>query len=362
MKNFFKKPVVITLSILLLIVLVYLGQMAFGIYMMMSHPRPDPTVSTAIAKPESWNKTLTAVGTLRSPSGAVIRAEAPGMLKEINFEAGAKVKKGDLLLVVDADAEKAAAKLAEVTYLRAKELRAGGVNSQADLDQAEAAYYQAKAALDKKEIRAPFDGVVGISQAYLGQYVNVGTSLIAVEDLSSMNLDFAVSQREAGLVKVGSAVRLTVDAYPGEIFEGVIKGVDPRVDDQTRTLAVRAEFSNADGRLLSGMFGTVEVVLDEKIEAMVLPSTAIVYSAYGSFVYKVEQGEHPKTKKPATIVKQIFVKTGSKVGDFVAVLEGLKDGDEVVSVGQMKLRNGSAIQIDNTQVPAASLVPTPSES
>jgi len=359
MKNFFKKPVVITLLALAVLAGIYGLQLGLKIYGMLTNPRPNPTVSTAVAESRSWNESFNVVGSLRSPYGSLLRAEVPGRVIEIVVEPGSQVSKGDLLLVIDAQSERARADLAKLTYERAQALREKNVNTQNDLDQAKASYEEALADLAKKEIRAPFDGEVGVPAVYLGEYVTPGDPLVSVEDLSMMNADFSVPQRDAGLLKVGRSVRMHVDAYDEE-FEGVITGIDPRVDQGTRNIMVRASFDNPEGKLLSGMFASLEVVLDNEIDALVLPSTSVVYSAYGEYVYKIAlEGDD---KKAETVVKQIFVQTGDRIGDYVAILSGLEEGDEVVTVGQMKLRNGIPVQIDNSDTPAMSMNPTPEES
>lgn len=356
-----KNPVVITVGVLLLIVLFKVVSIASFVFNMMSHPRPAALVTSVKAVKETWPETFSAVAQLKSENGALLKAELPGVLKEINVQAGQEVKKGDLLLVIGGGSERAAAKLAQLTYERAKELRAQSVNTQNDLDQAEAAYAQAKSDLDKKEISAPFDGEVGIPQVFVGQYIEVGTPLIAVEARKTIYADFGLPQNRLPQLQKGAEALLTVDAFQGETFRGVIEGVDPRVDDATLTVAVRAAFENKDGRLLSGMFGSVRVALKEKQEGVSIPASAIVYSAYGNAVYVLSPGEDPQTKKKVTVAKQTFVKVLSTQGDFVLV-SGIAEGDEVVTSGQMKLRNGAPVRVDNGQSLPADKNPKVQES
>lgn len=356
-----KHPVVLTLLVILIIFTLKAASIASFVFNMMAHPRPAPLVTSAKAKAETWPQIFSAVAQLKSENGTLLKAEMAGTLKEINVQAGQEVKAGDLLMVIDADAERAAAKLAELTYNRAKDLRAQSVNTQNDLDQAEATYLQAKAALDKKEIRAPFDGVVGIPQVFLGQYITVGTPLIAVESRKTIYADFGLPQNRVASLEKGAEAVLTVDAFPSESFKGKVEGVDPRVDDATLTVAVRAAFENAEGKLLSGMFGTVHVTMKESQTGLAVPASAIVYSAYGNIVYVLAEGADPQTKKKALLCNQAFVKVLATQGDWVLV-SGLKDGDEVVTQGHMKLRNGSPVRVDNGQSLPADKAPKVQES
>ena len=356
-----KNPVVITVSVLLAIFAIKVVSIVLFVANMMAHPRPPAMVTSAVAKTEKWPTYWAAVAQLRSSNGALLKAEMPGTLKEINVTAGQQVKKGDLLLVIDADGERAAAKWAQLGWERAKQLRERSVNTQSDLDLAEANYNQAKALLDKKEIRAPFDGVVGIPQVLLGQYVTVGMPLIAVESREVMYADFAVPQGRVAQVEKGAPAELTVDAYAGEIFNGTIEGVDPRVDDATLTVNVRASFENKEGKLLSGMYGSVQVRLKETVEGVAIPASAIVYSTYGNGVYKVGAGENPQTKAPEKQAQQAFVKILATQGDW-ALVSGLADGDEVVTSGHMKLRNGAGVRVDNSQSLPADKKPKVQES
>lgn len=356
-----KHPVVLTLLVIVIIFAIKAASIVGFVMNMMAHPRPAPLVTSAKAKAETWPQIFSAVAQLKSENGTLLKAEMAGTLKEINVQAGQEVKAGDLLMVIDADAERAAAKLAELTYNRAKDLRAQSVNTQNDLDQAEATYLQAKAALDKKEIRAPFDGVVGIPQVFLGQYITVGTPLIAVESRKTIYADFGLPQNRVASLEKGAEAVLTVDAFPSESFKGKVEGVDPRVDDATLTVAVRAAFENAEGKLLSGMFGTVRVTMKESQTGLAVPASAIVYSAYGNIVYVLAEGTDPQTKKKALLCNQTFVKVLATQGDWVLV-SGLKDGDEVVTQGHMKLRNGSPVRVDNGQSLPADKAPKVQES
>ena len=355
-----KNPIVIT-------VLVVLGLFAIKglqvvIMILGMKPPPPAVVSTMVVHQESWPKSLTAVARLASPQGAMLKAELAGILKEIHFVSGQQVKKGDLLLAVDSDAERAAAKLAKLNYERAKDLRAQNVNTQNDLDTAEANYNEAQAVLDKKDIRAPFDGKVGVTQVYLGQYINVGDPLVAIESLKEINADFGVPQVSLPLLKVGADVELTVDAYPDTVFKGLIEGVSPRLDDGTLNAAARASFQNKDAKLLSGMYGKLKVRLSQTDTGVSIPGIAVSYSAYGNFVYVLKDEKDKKIGKLAKIARQAFVTLGDTQGDFVLAVKGLKDGDEIVTAGQLKLKNGSPVSVDNSDNLPVSKNPNPPES
>jgi membrane fusion protein, multidrug efflux system len=358
----FRGPVTLVVEGLLALFLVWGIIQGVGIYRMVTTPKALPVVATDLVKMERWPLSVTAVTQLKSLYGTVIKAEASGAVKEISAAPGAFVKKGDLLMVIDADAERATAKLAKLTYDRAVALREQGVNSQSDLDTAEANYNAAQAALDKKEIRAPFDGKVGLNNVFVGQYVTPGTALISVESLNTIVADFALPQKDAGMAAQAVKVALVVDAYPDQTFEGKVDGVDPRVDEDTLTITVRGIFDNPDEKLLNGMNGVATMYLKDDRNVMVLPASAIVYSAYGDYVYVVENARDAKTKKVNQVVGQKFVKTGETHGDFIAILSGVEVGQEVVTAGQIKLRNGLSVKVDNSQKPAASENPTPSES
>lgn len=356
-----KNPVVIAILVLLIIFIVKFASVGLMIFNMISHPRPAPTVTTAKAKEETWPEYFSAVAQLKSENGALLKAELPGVLSEIAVTPGQEVKKDDLLLVISGSGERAAARMAKLTLERQRELREKNVNTQSDLDQAEAAYEQAASLLDKKEIRAPFDGEVGIPQVFVGQYVTVGMPLIAVESRKTIYADFGVPQENVSKLEKDAEVNLTVDAYPADVFKGKVEGVDPRVDDATLTVGVRAALDNKEGKLLSGMFGSINVTLKETRQGVAIPSSAIVYSAYGNAVYVLSPGEDPQTKKKATLAKQSFVKILATQGDYVLV-SGIKEGDEVVTAGQMKLRNGAAVQVDNAQALPAEKKPQVQES
>jgi membrane fusion protein (multidrug efflux system) len=351
-----------------------LGYKLFGRYMMnksFAAQKPPPAaVSTIEAREDSWQPTLHAVGSFAAVQGIIVSAQLDGAVTKVAFESGAAVREGDLLVQQDISAEEAqlanaqaAAVLTRLSLNRAKELRAQGTNAQADLDAATAAFEQAqanvaelKATIDKKTIRAPFDGRLGIRQINLGQFLRSGNDIVPLHSLDPIYIDFALPQQAASQVAAGQPVRVTVDAYPGEVFAGIVNALNPNVDDATRNFQIQATLRNADGKLHPGMFGSVEVLLPVVEKVVTVPLSAIVYNPYGDAVYIVEG--HEKEGK-GLIVRQQFVQTGANRGDQVAILKGVKTGDIVVTTGQLKLRNGASVVINNEVTPSNSPAPAP---
>jgi membrane fusion protein (multidrug efflux system) len=338
---------------------------------MASMAPPPPSVSTAPAVAESWRDTLSSVATLQSSQSILVSTEFSGIVHRIAFASGAEVKAGDLLLELDSSTEQAqlegleaAARLSVLSLGRATELRAKGTNSQSDLDdalasnqQAVASVNQLKAVIAKKRITAPFPGRLGIRMVSLGEYLGAGAPIVMLESPAPIYADFGIPQNDLSRLQAGQPVTLRIDAYPGRDFTGVIEAINPRVNDTTRNVTVRAVFPNADLALRGGMFGTVFLDTGEPAPIQVLPATAIVFSTYGNFVYVVD-----KTPAGGLIARQQFVTTGEKRGDQVAILKGLKAGDQVVTSGQLKLRNGMPVVVNNRVQPDNSPAPKPQES
>ncbi|WP_438481237.1 efflux RND transporter periplasmic adaptor subunit [Oleiharenicola lentus] len=335
--------------------------------------KPAPsTIITAVALAEKWRNTLHAVGTLQSFQGITVRSEIEGRITKVAFESGARVKAGDVLLEMDTIAEvaqlasaEASAKLTSANLERARELQKNNTNTKAELDAAEASAAQAtaqienlKSTLAKKRIVAPFDGRVGIRLVNLGQFLNKADAVVTLEAIDTMYADFSLPQQDISALKPGLTVNVNVDAFPGRVFAGKIEAIDPRINETTRNVRVRAVLPNKDEALRAGMFARVDVVLPEERELVVLPATAIVYSPYGDSVYVVVVDK----EKNAQIAQQRFVTVGPKRGDLVSLTKGVKAGEEVVTGGQGKLRPGSLVKVNNTVVPANSATPKPSES
>ena len=337
--------------------------------------RPPPvTVATAQAVPETWTASLEAVASLRSFRGITVRAELEGRVTRLAFESGTAVREGDVLVELDTSTEtaqlaglEAQARLAALSLERARELRRTGTNTPADLDFAENTAQQSLAAIEvlratiaKKRIVAPFSGRLGIRAVNPGQFLNKGDAIVELESADPIYADFGLPQQELTRLQPGLEVRLQADAYPGRTFTGKIETTSPRVRDDTRNVGVRAVFPNPAEALRPGMFARVSVILPESSTVLVLPASAITYSPYGDSVYVVETETTPEGSRE--IVRQRFVEVGPRRGDQTSIRKGLKSGDRVVVAGQMKLRNGAAVRIDNSILPGNQATPKPAES
>lgn len=330
------------------------------------------TVSTVKATRTRWQDQFHAIGTLRAVRGADLSAQASGVVEDIEFDSGNDVPAGKVLLKLKPnddfaklDQLDAAAELAQQTLKRDQEQFAAQAISQANIDTdvstlkaARAQVIAQRALIEEKIVKAPFAGRLGIRQVDLGQYLAAGTPIVTLQALDPILIDFYVPQQELKDMRPGEALSASVDAYPGMAFHGVIESVNSKVDPASRNVQVRASLSNADHRLIPGMFASVAIDAGSASTQVTLPQTAITYNPYGDTVYVVEQGKGPDGKSIAT-VQQRFVKLGATRGDQVAVLSGLAPGDEVVSAGQMKLRNGTVVVVDNAVQPANDPNPTP---
>jgi membrane fusion protein (multidrug efflux system) len=341
----------------------------------MSAQKPAPTVVSSMKAPEQiWQRRLHAVGSFSAAQGIVVANELDGTVVKIAFESGAQVKQGDLLVQLDVSTEQAqlasaeaGADLARINLKRAQELRAKDTNSQADLDAGEAQARQTvanadgvRATIAKKTIRAPFAGRIGIRQVNLGQFIKGGTAIVPLQALDPIYLNFAMPQQDVTGLTVGQAIQVTVDAYPAQVFDGTITALNARVDDTTRNLQVQATLHNADEKLQPGMFATVDVLLPKQNSYVTLPQTAIVYNPYGNAVYVVEKSTEVATG--GLLARQRFVQMGDTRGDQVAILKGVEAGEEIITSGQLKLRNGAVIAINNAVSPASDPAPTPANN
>lgn len=346
-----------------------------GAAAMAAMKRPPAAVTTASATPQNWANTLSAVGTVESFQGVTLRSEIEGRIVKLGFDSGAVVKAGDLLVELEADAERAqlrsleaAAKLAGANLARARDLRASNTNTAVELEAAEAQHAQALAAIDaikatlaKKRIVAPFAGRLGIREIDVGQFLNKGDTVVTLEAVHPAYVDFALPQQELPSLKPGLAVRVTVDAFPDRTFEGKLEAINPRVTATTRNVRLRALVPNPDEILRPGLFARVTVQLPAATPVLELPATAVVYSPYGNSVYVVVEKTSADGAKQL-VAEQRFITTGSKRGDQVAIIKGLNPGEQVVTAGQMKLRNGAPVIINNTVTPANSPDPRPAQS
>jgi len=337
--------------------------------------RPPPVTVAAVTAAEStWQRQFHAVGTLDAVQGVTVSNELAGSVVRIAFASGQHVKQGDLLVQLDVSTDEAQlrgleaqATLGRITLERARALRAANSNAPADLDSADAQYQQSLAAVDnqraviaKRTIRAPFDGVLGIRQVDLGQYLAAGAGIVTLQAVDPIYANFSLPEQDVTLLKVGQAVRLSVEAFPGVTFAGVINALNAKVDETTHNLQVQATVHNADERLVPGMFVRADVVLPREDHYVTLPATAIVYNPYGDAVYVIEPG--PGADPPgggALIARQRFVQLGETRGDQVAVVKGVRAGEQIVTAGQLKLRNGSPVQVNNAIQPADNPAPTP---
>jgi membrane fusion protein, multidrug efflux system len=301
-----------------------------------------------------------------------VTPEVAGTVSEIAFESGAVVAKGDLLVRFDTSTEEAQLKAtqaqldwARVSAERAQKLRTDSTVSQSELDQAEAAWKQAKAntaaiqaAIDKKTIRAPFAGKLGIRQVNLGEYVDAGKPIVSLQSLTPVYADFSLPQQELSQIKTDMTVRVMLDTYTNKQFEGKLTAINPELDPITRSVRLQATLDNPDQLLRPGMFARIEVLLPDTQNALVIPATSILSAPYGDSVYVIEKG----TNGPGLVVRQQFVRTGRTRGDFVTVESGLKPGERVVSAGLFKLRNGAAVTENNDLAPKANEKPKPADS
>lgn len=362
--RFLTKRMIIMLAIalgLLVIVFGYLIGMRMVVSNYMANMKQVTTVATTHAKPTSWQTQRKEVGTLHAIDGADLSSELAGIVTKIGFEPGQDVKKGTLLVQLrdDSDratlaADRAAADQALRTYRRYAELIKTNAISQTAYDQALASMLSTKAAaesqaatVDKKAIRAPYDGRVGIRQVDVGQFVAAGATVVTLQRLEPIYVDFMIAQQELPNVKSGDRVQLTSDTFPGRTFGGKIVALDPKVDATTRTVRVRAEIANPEKLLLPGMFANVLIDIGTPQQPLTLPQTAITYNTYGNIVFVILKSRD-KDGKEQLVAQQRFVTTGDTRGDQIIVLGGITPKDEVVSAGANKLKNGALVAVNNS--------------
>jgi membrane fusion protein (multidrug efflux system) len=331
------------------------------------------TVSAAKAASSDWQPRIDAVGSLRAVRGADLSLEVAGVVEEITFQSGDEVQAGQILLRLrnDDDVAKlqsleATAQLAQITYDRdVKQLKAQAIsqaivdNDEANLRNAKAQVAQQKAMVDKKTLRAPFAGRLGLRQVDLGQFLSAGTVIATLQSLDPIFVDFLLPQQSVAQLSVGQTVRVKVDAFLGREFAGKITAINPKVETASRNIQVRATLPNRDQKLLPGMFATVELETGAPQRLVTLPQTAVSYNPYGSLVYIVDDKAKDAGGKPHPVARQVFVTTGATRGDQVAILKGVSEGDTVVTSGQVKLRNGVPLAIDNRIVPTNDAAPKP---
>jgi membrane fusion protein (multidrug efflux system) len=352
---------------------------AMGKQMQAAGPPPE-SVGSAPAQTQVWQDKLSAVGSVASVKGVQLSADAPGIVKKIRFESGDMVKRGQILVELDSSVEraqlasaKARRDLALLTANRSRALFAAKSISRAQLDADESALKTAntefngiQAQIDRKMVRAPFTGRLGIRAINLGQYLNPGSPIAVLESVGAVYVDFSLPQQRLASVRVGMPVRVTVEGATDVNAEGAIDALDPTIDNTTRTLKLRASVHNEGERLRPGMFVNVAVLLPADNRVVIVPTTAVVHASFGDSVFAVEDkpaGSPGASKtpdgRPVKIARQQFVRLAEQRGDFVAIADGVKEGQLLVSAGAFKLRNGSPIVIDNRVKPTPELNPHP---
>jgi membrane fusion protein (multidrug efflux system) len=337
---------------------------------------PPPTaVTTDVAKESEWQPTLQSVGSVTAVNGVTISTDLAGIVRQIAFESGNKVRSGDLLVRLDTVQEEAQLHQSEaqrdfasVTLKRDKDLVEKHAISQSDYDNAEAVFRQAQATVDqftaliaRKTLRAPFDGVTGIRQVNLGQYLKEGDMVVTLQAFDPIYVNFSLPQQDLSKLAVGQPVALRVDAYEGQSFQGKITAINSLVDQATRNIQVQATFANTELRLRPGMFAKVSVIMTEKQNVVAIPATAIHYAPYGDSIFIVSQMKDPQGKEYKG-VKEQFIKTGQSRGDMIAIVSGLKPGDEVVTSGVFRLKTGAHVSVNNQIKPGTDLSPNPADS
>ncbi|MEP6603582.1 MAG: efflux RND transporter periplasmic adaptor subunit [Spartobacteria bacterium] len=339
-------------------------------------PMPVETVTSAPVKETDWAPILSSVGSISAIQGAVVSTEMGGTVKEIGFENGGVAKKGDLLVKLDASSEEAQMRtaaadlqLAREDVERTRDLAVRKVVSKAELDAAESKLKQREGTVDnmramiaKKEVRAPFDGQLGIRQVNIGQTINAGQMVVPLQAIENVYVDFAMPQQQLAKLSPGLEARVRTDAVPGREFVGKLTAINSTVDMVTRNVGLQATLANPDHVLHPGMFAKIEIVLPEKGKTLIIPGTAVSYAPYGDSVYVIEKKKDPKTGKEAQTIRQQFVRVGEARGDFVSVTSGLKANETVVGTGVFKLRNGMAVTINNDLAPKPQVNPTPVDS
>ena len=337
---------------------------------------PPATVSTMVVETSAWQPKLSSVGNVRAFRGVELSTEIGGLVQNVAIKSGMDVKEGELLIklndasdVAQLNSLKALADLAKVINERDRqqlEIQAISKNvfdtSKADAKSKEAQVEQQTALVAKKNLRAPFSGRVGIVMINPGQFVNPGDKLLTLQTLDPIFVDFNLPQSNAEQIQVGQEIVVTTDAFKGSSFTGKITAVSPKVDTNTRNIQIEAQLANPDKKILPGMFANVNIKLGDEVKMLTLPQTAVTYNPYGSTVYIAKPtGKKDKQGKPALEAQQVFVTTGLTRGDQVAILKGVEEGVTVVTSGQLKLKNGTPLIVNNKVLPANSPNPQPQE-
>ena len=365
----------VTFAVIALLGFVKFRQIQTAMAQGASFQPPPEAVTTVVAQTEHWPATLSAIGTIAAVQGVTVSADLPGTVARVAFESGRSVRKGDVLAELDTRQERAQLaaieaqqELARLNYNRLKGLLADRVISQAEFDRAaadqketDARLGEVHATIERKTIRAPFDGVLGIRQVNLGQYLAAGEAVVPLQSLSPIYVNFGVPQQDIGQIRVGHRVQITARDVAGADFSGRVTAFDSIVDQATRNVQVQATLTNTTGQLRPGMFVQTELMLGASTSVIALPASAISYAPFGDSVFVVTDLKGP-TGASYRGVRQQFVKLGGGRGDQVAIVSGVTAGAEVVTSGVFKLRNGAAVVVNNKVQPSNKSKPKPEDS
>lgn len=320
---------------------------------------PPAVVAVTEVRPADWHSSLTAVGSLVAVSGVDVTNEIAGIVKAIHFDSGQTVKKGQILVELDSETDRAELegllakqRLAKIQFERSNKLITGNFISKSDydqkralLDEANASVLAKKTVIEKKQVRAPFSGVLGIRKVDIGQYLMPGSAIVVLQQLAPIHIDFKIPERHLDSLTIDQQVNISVQAYPQRVFEGRVSAISPLMDQNTRSIPIRATLPNPNRLLHPGMFAQVQVLSERPRQVLTLPDTAISYNPYGDFVFVVESGARGLT------VQSRQVQTGATRDGRVEIVKGLALGERVVSAGQIKLRNGMPVSIDEKPAP-----------
>jgi membrane fusion protein, multidrug efflux system len=364
----------VTLTLLTALGFVKFKQVQTAVQASAYQPPPE-AVTSVVAQPEQWPSTTGVIGTMEAVHGVMVSADLPGSVAKINFDSGKTVREGEVLVELDTREERAQLAaleaqrdLAKINYGRMEQLVKEGVISRLEYDQATAQQKQTeanvgaiRATIERKTIRAPFSGTLGIRKINLGQYLSAGNPVVQLQALNPIYVNFGLPQQALGQVRVGRSLQVTSEDLPGKVFTGKVTALDSVVDETTRNVQVQATLANPEGKLQPGMFVQVEVVLGVSRTVVPLPASAVSYAPYGDSVFVITDLKDPKGHTYRG-VRQQFVKLEGSRGDQVAVVSGLNPGDEVVTSGVFKLRNGAAVQVNNKVQPGNNPAPKPEDS
>ena len=372
-----KRMIIMLLAVGLVLFLIF-GFEAFRSVMinrfMATLSNPPQTVSTVEATTSDWQPQLAAVGSLRAVNGADLSLEVSGVVASLNFNSGDDVAAGATLMQLRDDDDvahlhslEASAALAQITFDRdQKQVKINAISQSqfdtdaANLKNAQALVAEQQAVVDKKTLVAPFAGHLGIRQVDIGQYLNAGTVIVTLQALDPIFVDFYMPQQALDQIAVGQDITAAVDTYPGATFAGKIAAINPKIDANSRNVQIRAQLANPDHKLMPGMYATVNIAVGQTQSFVTLPQTTVTYNPYGSTVFLVQQSK-AENGQDQLIAHQTFITTGQTRGDQVAVTKGVNAGDTVVSAGQLKLRNGSRLIVNNSVQPSNDANPAPAD-